>query len=338
MRAGPHKSGSAQCARPAGVPGLSRPGGLRLLAGAILLGLALLPAAAPPALAQDSGAAASGDTSSGGGFGLDDSDKPIEISAENGIEWKRDSRTYTARGDALAQQGETSIAADTLIAHLDDKDKIASWEAIGNVKIQTKRSTSYGDRAEYQESSRVLIMTGSALKVTTDKDTVTARDQIEYWRDKDALVAKGAVVIVREETTIHADEAIGYFRDKTPTNDTGANDTGTNDAATNDAKTNDDGGSDLSQLDASGHVRVDRKDQTAFSDKLAYNPDTEIAVLTGNVIVNSKGNRYTGGRAELDLKNDISRLLPVSGQRVRTVIKSKNDQTDETGGTAPVTQ
>ncbi len=332
MRAGQHKPGSAGLARaygarhPAGHDLPWRRDRLWLLAGAILLALTLLPAAVTSAHAQD--AAASGDGTSGG-FGLDDNDKPIEISAENGIEWKRDTRTYTARGDALAQQGETSIAADTLIAHLDEKDKIASWEAIGNVKIRTKRSTSYGDRAEYQESSRVLIMTGGALKVTTDKETVTARDQIEYWRDKDALVAKGAVVIVREETTIHADEATGYFRDKTPAEGTGTNDAGTND---------DGGGSELSQLDAQGHVRVDRKDQTAFSDKLAYNPDTEIAVLTGNVIINSKDNRYTGGRAELDLKNDISRLLPVSGQRVRTVIKSKKDQTDGTGGTAPVTQ
>lgn len=332
MRAGQHKSRSTAFAgrgRLLSGLGLSaRADRLWLLAGAFVLALALLPAAAPSAQAQEADAAASGDGASGG-FGLDDNYKPIEISAENGIEWKRDSRTYTARGDALAQQGETSIAADTLIAHLDEQDKIASWEAIGNVKIRTKRSTSYGDRAEYQESSRVLILTGGALKVTTDKETVTARDQIEYWRDKDALVAKGAVVIVREETTIHADEATGYFRDKTPESDTATNDAGTND---------DGGGSELSQLDAQGHVRVDRKEQTAFSDKLAYNPDTEIAVLTGNVIINSKDNRYTGGRAELDLKNDISRLLPVSGQRVRTVIKSKKDETDTTGGTAPVTQ
>lgn len=332
MTAGHHKSRSTEFAgraqRLAGVDLSVRSHRLWLPLGAFLLALALLPAAAPAALAQDS-AAAESDGGTSGGFGLDDNDKPIEISAENGIEWKRDTRTYTARGDALAQQGETSIAADTLIAHLDDNDKIASWEAVGNVKIRTKRSTSYGDRAEYQEASRVLIMTGGALKVTTDKETVTARDQIEYWRDKDALVAKGAVVIVREETTIHADEATGYFRDKTPADDAGTTDAGTND---------DGGGSELSQLDAQGHVRVDRKEQTAFSDKLAYNPDTEIAVLTGNVIINSKGNRYTGGRAELDLKNDISRLLPVSGQRVRTVIKSKKDETDTTGGAAPVTQ
>lgn len=283
-----------------------RVAGSWLTAGLLALGLLFL-AGVPQVLAQeDAGASAPAD---GGGFGLDNDEEPIEISAENGIEWKRDARTYTARGNALALQGETSIAADTLIAHLDENDEIASWEAIGNVKIRTKSSTSYGDRAEYQESSRVMVLTGGNLKVETESETVTARDQIEYWRDRDAVVAKGAVVIVREETTIHADEATGYFRDKAEG----------------------DSGSDLSQLDAQGRVRVDRKDQTAFSDKLAYNPDTEIAVLTGNVVINSKDNRYTGGRAELDMKNDISRLLPASGQRVHTVIKTKKSSTDSSG-------
>ncbi len=282
---------------------------------ALLLGFAV------PALAQDT--ATDSAPAAGGGFGLDNSDDdPIEISAENGIEWKRDARTYTARGNALAQQGDTSIAADKLIAYLDEQDELTRWEAFGNVKILTDRSTSYGEYAEYQESSRVLVMTGSNLKVVTDNETVTARDQLEYWRDRDVIVAKGAVVIVQKETTIHADKATGYFRENTSTTDDGGS------------------SSDLSQLDAEGHVRVDRKDQTSFSDKLAYNPDTEIAVLTGNVKILSKDNTYTGGRAELDMKNDISRLLPAQGQRVHTLIKKKKDSTPESSGdgAAPVTQ
>jgi lipopolysaccharide export system protein LptA len=258
----------------------------------------------------------------GGGFGLDnDNDKPIEISAENGIEWKRDARTYTARGNALAQQGDTSIAADTLIAHLDDQDELSHWEAIGNVKIQTTRSTSYGDRAEYTEANRLLVLTGNNLKVVTENQTVTARDQIEYWRDKDAVVAKGNVVIVRPQknTTIKSDEATAYFRDQA------------DDPATPEVES----GSEVYQVEAQGHVRVDRKEQTAFSDHLAYNPDTEVAVLTGNVTINSKENTYRGARAELDLQKDISRLLPAPGQRVTTTIRPKDKTKDNSSGTQP---
>ena len=256
-----------------------------------------------------------------GGFGFDDNDNdPIEISADNGIEWKRDARTYTARGNALAQQGDTSIAADTLIAYLDDQDELSNWEAIGNVKIQTGQSTSYGDHATYQESTRLLVLTGKNLKVVTERQTVTARDQIEYWRDKDVVVAKGAVVVVRPEknTTIHSDEATAYFRDKL------------DDPATPEDETGD--GSEVYQIQAQGHVRVDRKEQTAFSDHLAYNPDTEVAVLTGNVTIHSKDNTYKGARAELDLQNDVSRLLPAPGQRVFTTIRPKEDNNDTNSG------
>ncbi len=250
--------------------------------------------------------------------------RPIEISAENGIEWKRDTRTYTARGNALAQQGDTSIAADTLIAYLDDQDELSHWEALGNVRIQTDQSTSYGDHATYQESTRLLVLTGKNLKIVTERQTVTARDQIEYWRDKDVVVAKGAVVVVRPEknTTIHSDEATAYFRDKL------------DDPATPEDETGD--GSEIYQIEAEGHVRVDRDERTGTSDHLAYNPETEIAVLTGNVVIHSKDNTYRGGRAELDMKNDISRLLPAQGQRVFTTIKPKDKTNDADAGTQPV--
>ena len=280
---------------------------------------------ASAAWSQDSTGSAAG----GGGFGLDNDNKdPIEISADNGIEWKRDARTYTARGNALAQQGSTSIAADTLIAYLDEQDELSHWEAIGNVKIQTSQSTSYGDHADYQESTRLLVLTGQNLKVVTENQTVTARDQIEYWRDKDAVVAKGNVVITRPQknTIIKSDEATAYFRDKT------------DDPATPEDETGD--GSEVYQVEAEGHVRVDRKEQTAFSDHLAYNPETEVAVLTGNVVIHSKENTYKGARAELDLQKDVSRLLPAPGKRVFTTINPKNDDNDANSGTqpAPVTQ
>jgi lipopolysaccharide export system protein LptA len=266
------------------------------------------------------------DDGSGSGFGLDENDEePIEISADNGIEWKRDARTYTARGNALAKQGDTSIAADTLIAYLDEQDELTRWEAMGNVKIVSGESTSYGDYAEYTEADRLLVLTGKNLKVVTEQQTVTARDQIEYWRDKDVVVAKGNVVIVRPEknTTIHSDEATAYFRDRV------------DDPATPEDETGD--GQEVYQVKAKGHVRVNREEQTAFSDHLAYNPDTDIAILTGNVVINSKENTYRGGRAELDMENDVSRLLPAQGERVFTVIKPKDD--DETSNQpAPVTQ
>src|SRR5262249_60348789 len=44
-------------------------------------------------------------------------DRPIEISADAGIEWQQDAQVYIARGNAVAKRGATEVHADTLIAH-----------------------------------------------------------------------------------------------------------------------------------------------------------------------------------------------------------------------------
>jgi lipopolysaccharide export system protein LptA len=263
---------------------------------------------------------------SGGASADSNSKEPTEISADNGIEWKRDTRTYTARGNAVAKQGDQTVSGDTLIAYLDAQDEVMRWEAIGNVKIVNNQSTSYGDHAEYTEAKRLLVLTGNNLKTVTENETVTARDQIEYWRDKEVVVAKGNVVIVqpKKNTTVHSDEATAFFRDKV------------DDPATPEDESGD---QEIYQIEAMGNVRVDRNDQTAFSDKLAYNPNTDIALLTGNVVVHDKENTYRGGRAELDMTKNISRLLPAAdGQRVITVIKPKEKSSSPGNNAAPVTQ
>src|SRR5690349_25085595 len=44
-------------------------------------------------------------------------DRPIEVSADHGIEWQQDAQVYIARGNAMAKRGATEVHADTLTAH-----------------------------------------------------------------------------------------------------------------------------------------------------------------------------------------------------------------------------
>ncbi len=44
-------------------------------------------------------------------------DRPIEVSADHGIEWQQDAQVYIARGNAMAKRGKTEVHADTLTAH-----------------------------------------------------------------------------------------------------------------------------------------------------------------------------------------------------------------------------
>ncbi len=60
-----------------------------------------------------------------------DDTQPFELSADQGIEWRSNEKTYTARGNAVATQGSSSIAADTLVFYTSGeaaKDpSTASW-------------------------------------------------------------------------------------------------------------------------------------------------------------------------------------------------------------------
>jgi lipopolysaccharide export system protein LptA len=270
-----------------------------LLAVTLLLGMGTSPAA----YAQDQ-------TGDGGGFDFGGS-KPIEISADNGIEWNRDAKTYIARGNAVATQGTSELHADTLTAsYADGSNQIDHVVAEGSVKIMSPSQTAYGDRADYDRARQLLVLTGSDLKIESPTETATAREAFEYWQDQDVLVGKGGVRIVKTDgTTIDGDQVTSYFRKNTTT-----------------------GKREAFQLKAEGHVTINTGKEVATCSRAVYDPTTKIAVLTGNVVLTQNRNVFKGERAEIDMDKGISRLLPAPGQRVRTVIQPKQNGSS---GSAP---
>jgi lipopolysaccharide export system protein LptA len=74
---------------------------------------------------------------------------------------------------------------------------------------------------------------------------------------------------------------------------------------------------------AEGNVRIDTGKEIATCSHAVYDPNTQIAVLTGNVVVTQNKNVFRGARAEIDMAKGISRLLPAPGERVRTTIQPK---------------
>lgn len=273
-------------------------------------------AAEQPALSTGDGAvvptpAAPGSGSSAMQFG--DDTQPFELSADQGIEWRSKEKTYTARGNAVATQGSSSIGADTLVFYTSGEGEEGSFDRIlatGNVKVISGSSTGYGDKGDYSAAEKLLLLTGSNLKIVSDNDTVTARDRIEYWTGRSAITARGNALVVRNDTRINGDTATLYFVDDA------------------------DGKSKLSQIEAEGKVKVLSGTQTIYSKHFAYNPDTDIALMTGDVRILDQGNEYTGQRAEIDNKNKISRILGGgSTSRVHTFIKAKPSGSTNAGTT-----
>src|SRR5207248_7324029 len=116
-------------------------------------------------------------------------DRPIEISADSGIEWQQDAQVYIARGNAIAKRGSTEVHADTLTAHYRKskgagESEIYRLDADGHVTIKGEKQTVVGDQAVYDVDQQIGVVTGKGLKMTTGTDVVTARDSLEWYDAK----------------------------------------------------------------------------------------------------------------------------------------------------------
>jgi lipopolysaccharide export system protein LptA len=213
---------------------------------------------------------------------------PIEIDAEEGIEWRRDEKVYIARGHAKAKRGDMTLYADTLTAHYDDSgggSKVTRVVAEDTVKITTPTQTVYGDKADYDMNQSVVVITGKDLKATTATQTITAKDRFEYWAKREVVVARGNVVMTEPGKKMSADLVTGYFV-------AGA-----------------DGKRELKQVEANGNVTIVDKAEVARGQKGIYDPKRGIATLSGGVKITRGKNQLNGEYAEVNLNTGVSRLL-----------------------------
>src|ERR1700730_12297609 len=263
-------------------------------------------------------------------------DRPIEVSADQGIEGQQDAQVYIARGNAMAKRGATEVHADTLTAHYrpskgtDGKGtdgkvsgeketggetEIYRLDADGHVTIKGERQTVVGDQAVYDVDQQIGIVTGKALKMTTATDMVTARDSLEWYDQKQIAVARGDAFAVRDVKVIRADVLTAHMtKDKPPLAAAkpdkalpAAAQTKPRNAAMPLGAT--DESSRISRVDAQGHVLVSTQTDVGRGDYGVYNADSGIATLLGNVTVTRGPNTVRGEYAVMDLNNNISRMM-----------------------------
>ena len=244
-------------------------------------------------------------------------DLPLEINADEGIEWRRDEQVYIARGNAHAARGEISIFADVITAHYrkteDSKSEIDRIDVHGNVRIVSPTETAYGDRGAYDVINGVLVLVGDDLRLESKGDLITARDSLEYWERKQLAVARGDAVATREDKRIQADVLSAHF---------------VPDAA---------GDLKLTRIDAFGNVEVSTATEYATGDKGIYYVEREFATLSGSVKITREENQLNGEYAEIDLAAGVSRLLAgppgtKGPAKVRALVVPKR-KPDGSGGT-----
>ena len=271
------------------------PTGFAALA-AIALGLALVHPMAP-ALAAPAGQ---------GADLAKNSIEPVIIEADQGIEWRREQKVYVARGNARASRGDVAVQADTLTAHYREtgEGKTDVWMVIaaGRVIITSKNQRIEGDKGTYNVETGVFLLTGNPITMRTPDETVTASEKLEYDSRKQIARVVGDATAVREDTKIKADRFVAQFRE------------------------DESGKLGLEFVRATGNVVIITANEIARADFGVYNARTEIATLTGAVKLTRGENQLSGGRAEVDMKNGVSRLLADSsgGGRVRGLFIPKS--------------
>lgn len=241
--------------------------------------------------------------------------QPLEIVADQTLEWHRNDKRFIARGNAVATQGQTSIAAQTLTAHYTETAQssmdIRRLVAEGAVNIVAQGNTATGDRAEYDVVRGTAEMTGDNLRLTSPDQTVTARDKFSYDVAAGRLSAHGNAVVTRGTDTLRADSVAAVFM---------------NDAT---------GARKLKELTATGGVVITTPTETVRGQRGVYDAATNIATLHGNVRIERGPNVLEGDSAEVNLNTNVSRMIGGSGEggRVRGVFFPGS--TDSTGATTP---
>ncbi len=241
-------------------------------------------------------------------FGGTGGDEPIDVYAENGIEWQQENSLFIARGDARAVRGQVEVLSDELRAYYREgttgQSEIWRLDALGNVRIVSNTETAYGSRAIYNADQQVLVIDGEKPRLESGKDILTATQQLEYWEAKKFAVARGNAVATRDKKQVRADVLVAHFNQDSR------------------------GKSQVYRIDAYDNVRVKTPSETAVGDRGIYNVETGVAVLTGNVTMMRDTNTLNGCRAEVNLNSGVSKLFACPNQqgsnRVRGTFIPKN--------------
>jgi len=223
---------------------------------------------------------------------LRESDQPLEINAEEGIEWNRNDKTYIARGNARAASGEVEVLADVLTAYYREpaegeqgESEIFLLEATGNVRINAPEGTVYGDKGQYKLDEQIFVMTGDDLRLISKDDVVTARDSLEYWEGERKAVARGKAHATHEDKQIKADVLTANFEE------------------------NAEGDLEVRRIDATGNVEIQTLKEYARGREGTYFVDRELATLAGDVKITQGENQLDGDYAEVNMATGVSRLL-----------------------------
>ena len=218
-------------------------------------------------------------------------DMPIEITADNGIEWEKNREILIASGNAKASRGGITVLAEVLRAYYRKKTTggadLYRLDAAGGVKIFSDTESMEGQTAVLDFEQAILKVDGKKVIYKAGPDTITANQQMEYWERQKMAVARGNAVAIHKGKTLRADILKALLR-KNKTRR-----------------------SEVYEIEAFNNVLIVSGKDKLRSDSAIYKLDSGIATLKGNVSIIQENSILKGDLAEINLKTGISKLLTV---------------------------
>ncbi len=216
------------------------------------------------------------------------SENPIEIEADNAIEWLRDQSQYIASGNAVAKQGDFSVKADKLIADYRETDegKTEIWRftALDNVVLDTGSYKAYGDEAVHLVGDEQTTLTGSNIKINGAEGSLEAKQKIVFYGKQNKAIAYGRPKAKQQKQAVEANKMTAFFKPGKAQN------------------------LDLDRIEADGDVIIVTLDEVLKGQKAIYRIEERKAVLSGDVQIIRGANILRGHEAELDVINGTSTL------------------------------
>jgi len=243
-------------------------------------------------------------------------DEPIEIYADNGIEWHKNEKKYIAIGNAKVISGSLTLESRIIEAFYEENSNsemdIKKVIAFKDVKISDEKIRITGGKtAEYNIKKDYFQIVGNKIILTSESNILNAKKKMEYWRSKNVAVATGdAVAIKKDEFEIKGEKLVWHLE-----------------------KIGDE--TKVKKIMGFENVSIQTNNEVAFSDKALYNKKKEICKLFGNVRLQKGDSFLLGEYAEVDLKSGISKLMPApkksnfAEDRVKALINKEGVETNE---------
>ncbi len=257
---------------------------------------------------------------------LTDFETPVTVTSTNGLLIDRAARKITAVSDALVQQENQQLSADTItLFYTDDPaNRVKEVQAEGQVRLKTPGVTAEGQKGFYDLPAQKITLLETA-RVDQDGKKLAADKIVLFYTDNAANRVKSA-------------EADGHVVFQTPTQTAEGNAAFYDAAArkitlTGAAKVTQEGktlvadrlelyhaetqSNEIEKVLAFGHVSAETPTQKIVGDKGEYDLKTGRVTVRGNVSLTQGDLNMTGDKAFLNLKTGVSSLSQASGTKKR---------------------